>query len=409
MRQFLKEIQAPFTRFIRSRSSFMMLLQCDPEDSVLPLKSLENLENDPEDMDIFLRFGHPFESPHSYIEQVLALLRLQIEQVNQELTKRGDPPLPSMDAPAGRTSTKWSEALMGAVHHIRGIVPRQRRLVWLFVPLEIRDAEGYLDFARRLAGEEGAGELGIRFVLRDDLAKPHLVPWMAGEPGVDVHRPRLDPDSVEEKLESLANDPRVPKDEQAQMHMMLAGMDVSKGRHDQALARNLELLGYFRHTGRKHQESMVLNNLGDLHYLRGRHEEAVQWYERAVGLSVKLGSAPMVLCQSMNLGHALFAQGKFAESLLYYQSAEQLAQATSSPIHQIQALERVGSAQRETRSTAEAVQTWERAVQLSRQYHHEAGARSNLENLKRLFAEMGDVERRRHYARQLSELDAGID
>jgi tetratricopeptide (TPR) repeat protein len=188
------------------------------------------------------------------------------------------------------------------------------------------------------------------------------------------------------------------------MHMMLAGIDVANKRYEQALARNLELLGYFRHTERSYQQSMVLNNISDLHYLQGRFAEAQEWYERAIGLSLELRSQSFVLYQSMNLGQALFMQQRFDEALLYYRAADQLAQTTHTPIYQIQALERIGIIKHETGRLDEAAEAWEEAVECSQKFQYELGLQSNLEHLWGVYNEMGDVERLEACEAALSKL-----
>jgi tetratricopeptide (TPR) repeat protein len=209
---------------------------------------------------------------------------------------------------------------------------------------------------------------------------------------------------MEKQLSAKANDREVPAEEQAQMHMMLAGIDVANKRYEQALARNLELLGYFRHTGQRHQQSIVTNNIGDLYYLQGRFTEAQGWYERAVGLSLELQSQPFVLYQSMNVGQALFMQRRFDEALVYYRAAEQLAQTSNTPIHRIQALERIGVINHETGQLDDAALAWERAVECSQKYQYKPGLRANLEHLWAVYNETADVERLEACEAALSKL-----
>jgi tetratricopeptide (TPR) repeat protein len=278
-----------------------MLVACEPEDSPLLLKSVDALEQDPNVPDILLTFGHAFEYLDGYIEQILDSVRQQLVQVNEALTKRGDSALAPFPSELEDEALLPAIQLCDTMQYVRSIVPRDRQVVWIMYPLEINQPEQYLqliDYLREQLDDDSLR--GTKLVARDSIASPVLVPELEGQPRVDIYRPELNLASMEKKLSEKANDPRVPAEEQAQMHMMLAGMDVANKRYEQALARNLELLGYFDHTGQSYQQSMVLNNIGDLHYIQGRFAEAQEWYERAIGLSLKLKSQPFVLYQSMN-------------------------------------------------------------------------------------------------------------
>jgi tetratricopeptide (TPR) repeat protein len=171
-----------------------------------------------------------------------------------------------------------------------------------------------------------------------------------------------------------------------------------------ALARNLELLGYFRSVGRRQEQAIVMSNIGDLHYIQEKFNEAQTWYERAISLSLDLKSQPLVLYQSLNLGNAMFAQNRFADALVYYDSSEQLARVSNQPRDQIQALEQMGLANHRMGRQAEAAENWEKAVELSRELKFKEGQRANLERLRDLYQELGDSQRLAACKAALSEL-----
>jgi tetratricopeptide (TPR) repeat protein len=405
MRSFMQDIQTRFQVFMNSSRTSTMLVACEPEDSPLLLKSLDALEQDPNVPDIFLTFGHAFEYLDGYIEQILDSVRQQLVQVNEELSKRGDSALAPLPSELEDEALLPAIQLCDTMRYVRSIVPRERRIAWIMYPLEINQPEQYLQLIDYLREQlEDDSLRGTKLMVRDSVASPMLVPELEGQPNVDIYRPELNLASMEKKLSEKANDPRVPAEEQAQMHMMLAGMDVANKRYEQALARNLELLGYFRHRGQSSQQSIVLNNIGDLHYIQGRFAEAQEWYERAIGLSLELQSQPFVLYQSMNLGHTLFMQQRFDEALIYYRAAEQLAQTSNTPIYQIQALERIGIIKHEKGHLDEAAQEWEKAVECSQKFQYELGLQANLEHLWAVYNEMGDVERLEACEAALSKL-----
>lgn len=401
----MQDIQKDLLGFVRSSKANLLIVSCEAEDSVLLLKSIDAFEQDPEIFDIFLTFGHPFADTDDYVNQILASVEAQVLQVNEELAKRGDPPLMPFPEELKDESVLPRLKLAATLKHVREIVPKERTVAWIIYPAEIGEPRKYLEFIDYFRTQlDDAILKGTNLIAWDSVLTPVLVPKLEDQPKIKVYRPELDSASLERKLSEKANDPRVPPEEQAQLHMMLAGSDVSNQRYDQALARNQELLGYFSHTGQKHNESIILNNIGDIHYLRSNLSLAQAWYEKAIALSVELKSQPLVLYQSMNLGHSLFLQNKFNEALVYYGAAEQLAQASSAPIQQIEALERIGITKYQAVELKEAAQAWEKAVEISKKLEYKPGQKANLEHLRQLYSETGEGHRLKECEIALSEL-----
>lgn|GEM_PF-2445074 len=398
MRSIMQDIQSGFQKFIGSGRQKILIVPCEPEHSAFLLKSLEAMEDDPASPDIFLIFGHSFANSKEYISQILPTIKQQIFMVNQELVKRDDAELSHLpeELPAEVSDEAQPPAirLVKLMRHIEGLAGGERRVIWVLYPLEMDDPGGYLQLVTQIQVEfESKSLTGTKVIVRDNVDSPVLTPKLADRPQVAVYRPELDPQSFERKLNEKANDPRIPVEEQAQMHMMLAGFDVANQRYDMALARNLELLGYFRGTGQQHQQAVVLNNIGDLHYTQSNFKEAQTWYEQAVKLSVGLKSHPLVLYQSMNLGNTMSMQGKFADALTYYQATEQLARASNLPVQEIQALEQIGIVNYRMGNPSGAVESWEKAVELSRELQFNEGERTNLNHLRDLYRELGNSKR----------------
>jgi tetratricopeptide (TPR) repeat protein len=405
MRSIMQDIQSEFRRFIDSRMENLLIVPCEPDHSALLFKALEALEDDPESPDIFLTFGHPFSDPGQYVREIPPIISLQLDGVNQELVKRGEPALPTAPSELADESQKPSTRLLGLMRYVESLVMDERRVIWVFFPLEIEATTPYAELVSYVNDELKTGSMRMtKLIVRDGAITPNLERGFGGQSNVKIYRPELDPESLEKKLNEKANDPRLPMEEHAQIHMMLAGFDVAHKRYDMALARNIELAAYFGSTGQRHQQAIVLNNIGDLHYTQNKFREAQTWYERAINLSVGLKSEPLVLYQSFNLGNALLMQNKFADSLIYYGSMEQLARATNLPMQQIQALEQMGTANYRMGKPAEAAESWEKAVELSRGLKFEEGQRANLERLRDLYRELGDSRRLSACKAALSEL-----
>jgi tetratricopeptide (TPR) repeat protein len=405
MRSIIEDVQSEFQRFIDSRKENLLIVSCEPQDSGLLLKCLEALEDDPESLDIFLTFGHPFNDSGHYVREIPPIISRELAGVNEELVKRGESTLPPPPEELTNESQKPPDRLLGLMRYVESLVTDKRRVIWIFYPLEIGATSPYAQMVNYVNDELNTGSLRMtKLIVRDGAVAPILARGLDGQPNVKVYRPELDPESLEKKLNEKANDPSLPAEERAQLHMMLAGFDVAHKRYDIALARNQELLGYFRHIGEQHQQSLVMNNIGDLHYMRKNFKEAQTWYERAINLSVGLKSEPLVLYQSFNLGNALLMQNRFADSLVYYTAMEQLAQATNLPVQQIQALEQMGVANHRMGKSSEAAESWEKAVEMSRELKFEEGQRVNLEHLRDLYQELGDSRRLATCKAALSEL-----
>jgi tetratricopeptide (TPR) repeat protein len=391
MKRIIQDIQLRLRQFINSSRRRLLVISCAPENSTLLLKSFDAIEDDMAAPDIFLSFGHPFASAEPYVTEAIASLRRQFDQVNREMEKRGDPPLPALTEDPASGSLTPQARLLTCIQHLRGVVPRERRVIWLFYPLEINEPHEYLrliDFMR-----EGIAPLrGVKLIVRDN-AEQILLLGLNKYPEAQFYEPPLDPDKLMKELAGQANDPRTPPEEQAQIHMMLAGLDISQRRFDQALSRNQELLGYFRHTGQRHHQSITLNNIGDIYYLQNQLGAAQESYEQAIMIAVKEKSEPLVIYQSINLGNVLQRQQKFDEALVYYQAAEQLADKNRTLAYQIQALEQIGAVRQQTRQLDEAAAALEKAADLRQKFHFEHGLHGPMTRLLNIYQEMGDTER----------------
>ena len=408
MRVIVKEVEDTLRSFVNSTHHRALVIDCAPEHSPLLLKTIEAIEDDPAVPDIFLTFGHAFERADDYVGRVLVSLREQITQVNQQLTSRGDPPLRDIPPDVEDARLLPESRLVKALEHLRSVVPRGRQLVWLFYPLELDESQQGLDEYHQIVATliERIKDVSIRaskVIVRDSSAHT-LIRSFRENPDVRFYVPPLDPESIKTRLNQAANDPKTPPHEQAQMHMMLAGIDVSGGNFDRALSRNTELLGYFYHTGQRTHQSIALNNIGDIHYMQGRYDLAQQSYEQAISIAAVEGSQPLVTYQSINLGNSLMLQQRHQEALSYYAAAEQLAEVNKSVPYQVQAIERIGEVNQAMGNTREAASSWQRAADLCSKFRYDQGLRPLLDRLLGVYKELGDTDRLNACRKALADL-----
>jgi tetratricopeptide (TPR) repeat protein len=404
MRFLLRRIRGILRDFIGGTTHTVLVLACEPEQSAVPLKCLDGLEQDPTEPAIFLTFGEPFAGLAAFAAQVTASVRQQSEEVSSALAKQKQPPLTPFPEELRESSVPPKERIAGAFRYARKLVPEDTPIVWIVYPLEVSKPDEYLALVRFLRGLLDDPALPrTRLILRDGVARPMLAPHFQEDVKVHVYQPRLGPAAMEQQLTAEANNPFLPAEERAGNHLLLAGIDVAHKRYDQAMARNLELAGYFEGKGQRTQQSMVLNNIGDLHYTQQRFPQAQEWYERAITLAVALKAQMLVLYQSINLGNALLAQGKNEEALGYYEAAAKLGEVSRAPLYQIQALEQLGVVQRRLRRNDEAAAAWEKTAELGGRIRYETARRSALGRLRQLYGEMGKKDRLAACERALAE------
>lgn len=407
MQTLMKEIRGEFQSFIDDPQHRLLIVACASEHSALLLKNIDAIEQDPASPDIFLTFGHPFTKAEAYVKELLPSLQKQYDQVNEEFAKRGQSGLGPFPLESGNALLMPEVNLWGVVQHIRNVVPKDRKVVWILYPLEIQEAEEYLQLIDYVRGEiERRSLRGVKLIVHETQGQL-LTQKLKQRPEVRIYHPSLDPGSIVKKLNEQANNPQVPPEERAQNHMMLAGLDVSQGRFDQALARNQELLGYFYFTGQKQHQSIVLSNIGDIHYTQSRYPDAQKSYENAILISVEEKAQPLVIYQSINLGNTHLMQKRYDEALIYYDSAEKLAEANKALPYQIQALEQIGVTKQQLGKPKEAAEAWEKAVELCKKFRYEMGMRSTLERLRDLYAGTGDTERMKLCQQELAKLSNG--
>jgi tetratricopeptide (TPR) repeat protein len=409
MKSILNDTRRTFEEFFADPSQNTLIVCTETEDSVLLLKTLSSMEEEPASPDIFLMFGHEFIGQSEYVSEVITRIEEQISDLNGELAKNNEC-FQALPETAVDEAAEPAARLVASVHHIRSNVPRSSKLICLFFPMAFKAGES--DFAQLMESlkrqTDESGITGCKFIVRDEPSRV-LCRQYNNDLSVRIYFPFLDLASINARLKEQANDPTVSPDEQAQAHMLLAGFDVAEGRHDQALQRNTELLGYFYYTKQRQQQSVVLCNIGDIHYVQERFPEAQDAYEQALTIAIEERAQPLMIYQSINLGNALIMQQKFEEALVYYDSAEKLAEANKAILHQVQALERSGHCMRQQGRMDDAIARWERAAEICRQFQYTYGLKTILERLVQAYEVRGMIEERDERQREADDLDREPD
>src|SRR5581483_4926237 len=178
MRSLIRDLQSDLKAFLKSRDN-VLLVCCEHQDSALLLKTLEAIEDAPSNPDIFLKFSHEFETFRDYVAQVRIELVRQQEEVNRQLAGRNEEslaPVPDLPGPAAP-----ADLLSVLMRHVRKIVPKQRRVIWLFYPSEVERPGSYAELGVWLWRHfQEPGLENTKALLRDGTVRPMLSP-MLGE------------------------------------------------------------------------------------------------------------------------------------------------------------------------------------------------------------------------------------
>jgi tetratricopeptide (TPR) repeat protein len=379
-----------------------MVIDATVEESALLLKSLEMVEEDERSSDIFLSFGDEFVETRRYVEVVIERQQEQITLLNEELRKLGREKLPGLPETIIRRESLSELRLKELFTHLRNSIEPERRLVWVFYPLQDTGQEKeFADLFESVARGVMADDFGDTKIIIRDTPSKLLAKRFEENQKVFFYDSKLDLQTIFKKMEADAKNENLPKEERIQNVMLLAGVDVAEKRYDDALAKNQHVLRHYQKEKQKERESIVQNNIGDIYYLQGQFPEAQQCYEKAILIAVGVESQPLVMYQSINLGNALFMQQKFDESLVYYDSAEKLAGANQVLPHQVQALERIAEVKRAQDKPDEAIEILAKAADICRQNKYDYGLMIILRKLVVAYDEKGDEKNRRAAEKEL--------
>lgn len=405
MQHIIEEIKENFQVFIDDEEKTVLLIEAAAEESLLLLKTLSMLEDDELSPDIFASHTDAFSDTRTYVNALFENQSLQIESVNEALAERGEPLLEEFPIELSNRSIINHDRLTGIAAHVRKIVQPERKVIWVFFPLEeVAHEEAYAVLLRHLAFQIFDENIeNTKLIVRDTPALALQEKLLPREEYVSFYRPQLDLDSIFKKIEEQSKNPVAPPDERAQNIMLMAGVDVAEKRFDRALERNESVLKYFEKSKQKQKQSVVHNNIGDIYYIQGDFPESQKHYEKAVDVAIDEEAQPLVIYQSINLGNALFMQQKYDEALIYYDSAVKLAAINKALPQQIQALERVGDTQKAQGNTEKAIATWNEAAAICRENEYKLGLIGILERLDPAYEETGEVDKRRENRRELEE------
>ncbi|MCU0239049.1 MAG: tetratricopeptide repeat protein, partial [Pyrinomonadaceae bacterium] len=307
MFQIINEVKEVIENFIADEDKSVMIIQDTLEESPLLLKVFGIIEESEESNDIFLSFGDEFQDTRRFVEAIIENQKLQIEALNIELEKIGREKIAEIPKNLLERDKPSNARLELLFKHIRKNVEPERRVIWVFHPLQdVEKDTFYADLFEYISQRIFTDEINFTKIIVRDTPTKILQNRLGKHKQVSVYQPKISHKDIFKKIEESAKSKDTPNEEKAQSIMLLAGIDIAERRYEKALSRNRQVLNYYEKTKQKPQQSIVQNNIGDVFYVQGKYAEAQAEYEKAILIAVEEKSQPLVLYQSVNLGNSLF-------------------------------------------------------------------------------------------------------
>src|SRR5262249_38323840 len=103
-----------------------------------------------------------------YVREIPPIISRQLAGVNQELAKRGEPALPPPPAELTDESRKPTVRLVGLMRYVESLVTDERRVIWVFYPMEIGAPTQYAQLVTYVYDELKTGSLRLtKSIVRD--------------------------------------------------------------------------------------------------------------------------------------------------------------------------------------------------------------------------------------------------
>jgi tetratricopeptide (TPR) repeat protein len=389
MKLLLQEIQETFEDFLSSDEERIMVLDCSNESAGWVLKSLETIDNQPENYDVFLNFGHEFDNTKNYFELIVSQLKNQLDFINSELEKKGNKTYEEFTKIIEDNSYQPEQRFWAAVQHLREYIESERQINWLLFPMQNAEEKEFFTNACYLIRKIKESKIsGAKFILRETESK-FFSEKFKEDKDFTFYAPKVDMDSISESMERQAKSNESTPDEKAQAQMLLAGIDVSNKDFEKANQRNMVAYKHFSDSNQKMQQSVTLNNMGDLFYFQQKYTDAEKHYERAVKVALAEKSQPLMIYQCFNLGNSLYMQQKLDEAFIYYESSKQLSEVNQVLIHEIKAVEMMGVVKYDQNLIDEAIKIWESGCDTCRKNKYKLGIIPLLQRLIEVFKSEG--------------------
>jgi tetratricopeptide (TPR) repeat protein len=204
----------------------------------------------------------------------------------------------------------------------------------------------------------------MRVIVREDPAKPGLASKLGGKRTL-AYRPDLSDAALTGALENEVNDARTPLEQRMQSLTLLAGMDSSHRRTDQALEKYELLASYHSALENLPALALALNGMGEACAIAQRPDEARVHFERALVPALDAKDVPTLSNISFNLARLHQGQRAWALAVEYYDGLSTLAKAALNAPLQLTCHEERGACLRELGQRDAALEEWRAGAELA--------------------------------------------
>lgn len=404
MRRYFEKTLARLRAFVAQRKNVLLLVRVRDEHGLVIVRQLEALaEVSPH---FFWSFAEPFTDARQYAGSIAAAFRARVARLNEKLAAKGTswPPLPDL---AFAESASPVARIRALTVYARDRIPdtKASNLVLALLPSQVADPLAYRLFLRAFTAFETHAPWchHVRIVAREPLVvstealTSHLREALAIEafPSTEVLNISLAPDDLYAALEEEIDDESAPIPERAQSLFVAANIDVSHGRHEEAIGK-LKMLEQYYEDIEPVMYAATLNALGEATRAALGFTKALPTFESALHAAMRARCLPVMLNVCLNVATGHFAARQWASAAEYLETADTIAAATLNVEVKLQCLERLGICRFESEAYAAARTAWLGGCELARFAKNADALRRFLCHLRDLYAA----------ARMPAELDA---
>lgn len=407
MRREFVAMESSMRQFIEQPDYPTLLISASDSDVMAPVKVLNNWDRQWQSH-IFLIFPFDCNDATDYLRQSMDALAKQIDAANAERAVKSQPawaPLPLFCMDPRQPPAK---CLQAAIEHVRTLITEPVDIIWGLLPGAIGDPAGYKTMISLLLAVDGYQRWmdGHRFIIRDNSAKPFLLPDLQREKIDSVLGIRIDFSAAKaaDTQVEIVNDPALPLPERMQALTQLAALDIAYKRYDRALEKYDLLHAYHGQQNDAIGQALSLGGAGDVAMRRANLSEAKKRYQQALAVAAPTGNLTPMLNLLMAAGDCCLHLNHFEDAEGYLSLANKVAGKLTSPFAKIMAMENLGVAQLGMRKAAEAVATWVAAKELAKQFDCTDQCQSILDRLIALYTKAGMKQQAKEYRSEKESL-----
>jgi tetratricopeptide (TPR) repeat protein len=243
----------------------------------------------------------------------------------------------------------------------------------------------------------------MRIIVREDPAKPGLATRLSGKRSLS-YKPDLSDTALEGALENEVNDNRAPLDQRMQSLTVLAGMDSSHRRTEQALEKYELLASYYEGLGNLPGLALAWNGMGEACAIAQRTDDARAHFERALAPALDAKDVPTLSNITFNLARLHQSQRAWPIAVEYYEGLSTLARAALNAPLQLICHEQRGACLRELGQFDAALDEWRAGAKLGEGIGMSDQQLSCLRRSAELLESRGRTSELRELNTQIAEL-----